>query len=593
MAQVGSLFVRLGLNDASFVSGLRRAASQTESTMKTIQSSIRAASAAFAGLAVAAGGRQVLSGIVAANREYQKLSAMLVTATGSVSGAAQAFGRLQKFAATTPYSLNETVDAFIKLKNLGLDPSEDALRSFGNTAAAMGKPLNQMIEAVADAATGEFERLKEFGIKARQQGTQVSLTFQGVTKTIGNNSAEITKYLTDIGNVEFAGAMDRQAKTLDGRLSNLADSAAALARAIGDAGLNDALGVMIDLMTAASQKTSWMITQLRHFSDEVRGMASIVRSEGWIAGIASNFTGRAYRTGLTERTMGGLWSTSTGRDLRTAGQTSASGAPATGGAGNPAKSADSIRRAAEAAKRAEEDAVAAWLDEMRYNNVRLEDQADFRKRMLDGLGDGSMAALRNAGDLTLGKQSPFATLQDFTKSVQDAWFEDSIAKPLERAREFSESISKNLAQAIVYGQNLGSALVNSFKAAAAEALANGLMQLLLGAGSGGGLFGSIFSGLGSLLSRRAGGGPVSAGKAYLVGERGPEMLVPSSAGSVISNSALMAGGMRVEVVPSQYFDVRVSEVSTPIAARAAVGAVGQSRSDLRSASRVRLPRSAG
>ena len=30
----------------------------------------------------------------------------------------------------------------------------------------MGKDITQMIEAVADAATGEFERLKEFGIKA-------------------------------------------------------------------------------------------------------------------------------------------------------------------------------------------------------------------------------------------------------------------------------------------------------------------------------------------------------------------------------------------------------------------------------------------
>ena len=34
----------------------------------------------------------------------------------------------------------------------------------------MGKDLSQMIEAVADATTGEFERLKEFGIKAGKEG---------------------------------------------------------------------------------------------------------------------------------------------------------------------------------------------------------------------------------------------------------------------------------------------------------------------------------------------------------------------------------------------------------------------------------------
>jgi hypothetical protein len=39
----------------------------------------------------------------------------------------------------------------------------------------MGKDMMQMIEAVADASTGEFERLKEFGIKASKQGDQVAL----------------------------------------------------------------------------------------------------------------------------------------------------------------------------------------------------------------------------------------------------------------------------------------------------------------------------------------------------------------------------------------------------------------------------------
>ena len=70
-------------------------------------------------------------------------------------------------AQTTPYSLQQAVDGFTKLVNLGLTPSEAALQSYGDTSAALGKDLSQMIEAVADAATGEFERLKEFGIKAK------------------------------------------------------------------------------------------------------------------------------------------------------------------------------------------------------------------------------------------------------------------------------------------------------------------------------------------------------------------------------------------------------------------------------------------
>ena len=58
----------------------------------------------------------------------------------------------------------------------------------------MAKTLNQMIEAVADAATGEFERLKEFGIKAKSEGDKVSFIFRGVTTTVKKESNAIQNY---------------------------------------------------------------------------------------------------------------------------------------------------------------------------------------------------------------------------------------------------------------------------------------------------------------------------------------------------------------------------------------------------------------
>lgn len=172
-------------------------------------------------------------------RQFDVLNAGLVTATGSAKNAQVAFSALQDFARQTPYDLAQAVEGFTKLVNLGLTPSEKALRSYGNTASALGKDLNQMIEAVADASTGEFERLKEFGIKAKQNGDQVSLTFQGVTKSIGNNAAEIEKYLTDLGENQFAGAMLQRMATLDGAISNLGDSWDSLARNISNAGAGD------------------------------------------------------------------------------------------------------------------------------------------------------------------------------------------------------------------------------------------------------------------------------------------------------------------------------------------------------------------
>ena len=199
---------------------------------------------ALATLGVAAVARSTIQTIV----QFEKLGASLRTVTGSSEAATRAFDGLKQFATETPFQLQEIVDGFIKLKALGLDPSREALESYGNTASAMGKSLNQFIEAVADAATGEFERLKEFGIRASQQGDEVSFTFQGVTTTVRKNAEEIEGYLREIGRTEFAGAMEQQMDTLGGAFSNLQDAAAQLAAAIGEAGLSSALQAAADIL---------------------------------------------------------------------------------------------------------------------------------------------------------------------------------------------------------------------------------------------------------------------------------------------------------------------------------------------------------
>lgn len=180
-----------------------------------------------------------LNKAVIVQRQFDVLNAGLMTATGSSERAAEAFQALQDFAAKTPYSLDQAVEGFTKLVNIGLTPSEEALMSYGNTASAMGKDLSQMIEAVADAATGEFERLKEFGIRAKVEGDQVSLTFQGTTTTVRNSTAEIEKYLTSLGQNQFAGAMAQRMETLDGAISNLGDTWDQTFRLINEAGAGE------------------------------------------------------------------------------------------------------------------------------------------------------------------------------------------------------------------------------------------------------------------------------------------------------------------------------------------------------------------
>ncbi len=136
-----------------------------------------------------------LKKLVEVNREFGILKAGLETATGSAQGANDAFIALQDFAKTTPYDLAQATSAFTQLVNLGLTPSERALKSYGDTSAALGKDLKQMVEAVSDAATGEFESLKAFGIKSKNQGDTIAFTFKGTTETVKNNAAAIEEYL--------------------------------------------------------------------------------------------------------------------------------------------------------------------------------------------------------------------------------------------------------------------------------------------------------------------------------------------------------------------------------------------------------------
>jgi hypothetical protein len=309
----GPLTVKLQINadGSAAIVGLNKVKGALDATgqeAKAAAGGFKTLSSSLQGLALTAGAAlsvgALAASFTAANRQAGLLRASLETVTGSVDKASTAWTVLQGFAAQTPYSLEQAVQGFIKLKSMGLDPSIAALTSYGNTAGAMGKSLNQMVEAVADAATGEFERLKEFGVKAEVEGNSVALTFQGVTTTIANNAQAIEQYLLGIGNVQFAGGMERQAKTLEGSISNLGDAWDQFWVKLGDTGL-----------------TQGVITVLNDVSS---GIASLGEGMTGANGVASAFgstmtsLGEGIATTYNELKTG-VWSDTTTAIAATAG----------------------------------------------------------------------------------------------------------------------------------------------------------------------------------------------------------------------------------------------------------------------------------
>jgi len=110
-----------------------------------------------------------------------------------------------------------------------------------------------------------------------------------------------------------------------------------------------------------------------------------------------------------------------------------------------------------------------------------------------------------------------------------------------------------LARAITTGK-LGFDDLKRVALAAMADIAQASLRALFNPGGGSGGFGAgLVNGLGSLISSllgapgRATGGPVTTGRTYVVGERGPELFVPSSAGRIERVGATAARNVRVAI----------------------------------------------
>lgn len=188
--------------------------------------------------------------------QFESYLATLETIEGSGEKAKKAFDWITDFAKTTPFEVDELTRAFVKLRSYGLDPMDGSMSIMGDTASAMGKSLDQVVEAVADAATMQFERLKELGIKASQAGDQVTFSWtengKAMEKSVKKTGEEVTKFLYDIWGRKFNGAMIRQSKTWNGMMSNMSDTWTMFQYKIGQGGFFDAvkgkLGDVMDLL---------------------------------------------------------------------------------------------------------------------------------------------------------------------------------------------------------------------------------------------------------------------------------------------------------------------------------------------------------
>lgn len=164
----------------------------------------------------------IANGIAETGMQFENLKTTLSNALGGAAEGAAAMQIIRETANEVKLSIDEVGNGFNKLINRGLKPTKEEFIQLTDVAKSQGKEVDQYVEAVLDAMTGENERLKEFGVKAKDAGDKVIFTFKGVSTEVKKNEQDIYNYLVALGKVPgVAGMSAKAADTFSGKLANI------------------------------------------------------------------------------------------------------------------------------------------------------------------------------------------------------------------------------------------------------------------------------------------------------------------------------------------------------------------------------------
>ncbi len=122
---------------------------------------------------------------------------------------------------------------------------------------------------------------------------------------------------------------------------------------------------------------------------------------------------------------------------------------------------------------------------------------------------------------------------------------------MDALKDVSQQWKDSLIDAAMGVEGAFDGVIDAIKRAAVEyaLFGTGMLADIGGGGLGGNVFGGLIGGVGGggglggiFGGARAAGGPVSGGKTYLVGERGPELFTPPGSGQIIPNNKLGGAG---------------------------------------------------
>ena len=446
-------------------------------------------------LAIAATARFVF--VQTAELETQRKS--LEVLTGSLSKTNSIIKEIQDFGAVTPFTSSELIEQTKRLKAFGFETDElvDTTKRLANVAGATGADLQGIALAFGQIrAKGKLQREEE--LQLLERGVDITTELKKITGLQGEEfesamrkgkiGAELVNQalinLTSEGGAFFGGAT-KQATTLNGKLSTLVDSVQTLARTIGEI-LGPTIKFILDQTTRAVQAIDNLFKRFQNIGK--LGFGRVNKAEQDARDQAIKVTQQKF------------------------GNEKFKGASVFA----PKEQNKFFREQLEIFKKQN-------IERELLRNKEFENNEETRNALVD-------KAQKNAEiNKLLGDQNnKLDGITDKTGKIKNAFAEigDTIGS----------QISDALVGAINGTKSLGEAAKSIINDLANSLLRLGINTLLKSTGIG------IFSNLPGF----AAGGRPPVGRPSIVGEKGPELFVPTTSGKIIPNSQM--GGTTNNIV---------------------------------------------
>tara|TARA_R110000765_G_scaffold25698_1_gene63133 strand:+ start:3393 stop:5087 length:1695 start_codon:yes stop_codon:yes gene_type:complete len=462
---------------------------------------------------------KLIKDIVMTNSRFEDLRTTLSSVTGSAEEGAEAFDFISKFATKTQFGVEDLTKTFIKLKAAGITPTQELMTTFTDTAAITSDQIGSL-EAVTDlfarTVSGglgleEIQRLGDRGVPvlaileeklglSRNEISEFGKTAAG--------AAKITQAFTEGINERFGGSTQKLIENTSTKFSNLGIALKNAADDIGEK-LKPAIGDTTVALTAFIEENEETITSIARFVGGALSMfvkvlgevfSAVFKVVGAIAklgnGIKDLLTFGKEEIKLDNKRIENL------RKFNDAYKTST-------------KAIEVQVHAVKEAKAATEE-----LDEKQKDlEISFNHNVTAQELLVSGMNSFNDAATSALTDVIFQAKTLNEALSSIVNVALRALVEGFIQ--LAVVTPILEFIKKFLIDQGILQDKLNSKLKQEI----------GLRTVL-----------AFLTGGASIFSGRASGGPVSANTPYIVGERGPEMFVPNSSGSIVPNNQLSSGG---------------------------------------------------